>query len=567
MPDGDYRRPPLLWEQKLAQLVSRTSVGVVSGGGTETNTPDPPPGDGGPGIDPEPVTPAPVDFVTPSTPTLTGAVQGIRVRWDGLNSSGNLWPYTTSWVEVHMSTTSATFTPDATTLIGRLDYPGEHFAGGLTAGTTYHFRLRGADAAGNFTDASTAASGQTGLTTSNDYGTGTITSGAVSFNARQIGGITTTVGTTAPTSPVSGDVWLDSSGPGGAITHKRWDGSTWVTQAWGSASLSANSITAVQIAAGAVTAGAILAGEVTAEKISGDAIDGKTITGATVRTSAGTGARVVLDSSGLRAFNASNQERVNISSSTGNLTVTGGTITGATLQTSGGGNQIVIRDDAVAGGVDAIEFKSNNTTVANLYGDSTGLVCTGQLNVLDDIDTNNNVNVGNTLAANSIANLGFSGANRALRVDATGAVFSYGIDGATTGSAANVRVEQTGARQLVRSTSTERVKADIVGIGGSLEGVNPNKISAEGANVDPWDVLNITPAEFRSLAPVDENQRMFGFIAENVATVFPFAAEWDEDGIPSSVSDRPILAALLAVVKDQQQRITDLTARLDALEA
>ena len=206
MPDGDFRRPPQLWEQRLAQLVSMTSVGVVSGGGTDPNTPDLPPGDGGPGIEPEPVTPAPVDFAKPSAPTLTGAVQGIRVAWDGLNANGNLWPYTTSWIEVHMSTSGATFTPSSSTLIGRLDYPGEHYAGGLTAGTTYYFRLRGADAAGNYTEASTAASGQTGLTTENDYGLGTIGAGVVSFNARQIGGITTTVGTTAPASPVTGDI-------------------------------------------------------------------------------------------------------------------------------------------------------------------------------------------------------------------------------------------------------------------------------------------------------------------------------------------------------------------------
>jgi hypothetical protein len=167
----------------------------------------------------------------------------------------------------------------------------------------------------------------------------------------------------------------------------------------------------------------------------------------------------------------------------------------------------------------------------------------------------------------STVELGTSGSNRAFRINSSGEVFSYGIDGTTTASAANIRVEQTGSRQLVRSTSTERVKTEIVAVRGHLEAVTPGKISAEPASVDPWDVLNIAPAEFQSLAPVDQNQRLLGFIAENVAAAFPWAAEWDEDGLPSSVADRPILAALLAVVKDQAATIEDLRARIEALEA
>ncbi len=155
MPDGDFRRPPLLWEQKLAQLVSMTSVGVVSGGGTDPNMPDPTPGDGGPGVDPEPVTPAPVDFIAPSTPTLSGTVQGLRVSWDGLNSSGNAYP-SDVYVEVHFSTSGATFTPTSSTLAGRLLGSAGFFTiMGLAASTTYFVRLVGVDSVGNRTAAST----------------------------------------------------------------------------------------------------------------------------------------------------------------------------------------------------------------------------------------------------------------------------------------------------------------------------------------------------------------------------------------------------------------------------
>ena len=243
MPDGQLRRPPQLWEQRLSRTTSILGVGISSSGdATAIVPPQPPPGAGG-GTEPAPVPPAAGVFKKPSTPTLIGAVQGINVIWDGLNSDGDLWPYDTSFVEVHMSTAGTGFTPGTATLKGRLARPGGLYVGGLTAGTTYHFRLRGADPAGNFTEPSNAASGLTGLTTASDYGTATIGSGAVSFNARQIGGVTNTVGATAPSNPILNDVWLDSS-PGTAIIHKIWNGSTWVTNAGGSASIAAGQITA-----------------------------------------------------------------------------------------------------------------------------------------------------------------------------------------------------------------------------------------------------------------------------------------------------------------------------------
>jgi hypothetical protein len=220
-------------------------VGLSSSGdNTAIVPPEPVPGGGG-GVEPAPVGPPPGAFIKPSTPQLIGQVQGISVLWDGLNVDSELWPYDTSFVEIHMSTVGTGFTPDATTLKGRLARPGAYSVGGLAAGTAYYFRLRGADPAGNFTTPSDAATGFTGLTTASDYGTATIGSGAVSFNARQIGGVTHTVGSTEPSSPLLNDVWLDSS-PGTAIIHKVYNGTSWATNAWGSASIAAGQITALQ---------------------------------------------------------------------------------------------------------------------------------------------------------------------------------------------------------------------------------------------------------------------------------------------------------------------------------
>ena len=146
-----------------------------------------------------------------------------------------------------------------------------------------------------------------------------------------------------------------------------------------------------------------------------------------------------------------------------------------------------------------------------------------------------------------------------------GDVYSNGIDGNTTASgAANVRVGASA--QLLKWTSTSRAKEDLQPLAGTLEGVDPNKVSPEHASVGWLDVLDICPTEFLSMCEADSGARALGFIAEDVAEKFPWAAEWDESGLPSSDQDRPILAALLAVVKDQAATISDLTARIEALE-
>ena len=161
------RRPPQLWEQRLARKTAILGAGISSSGdNTAIVNPTPPPGTDS-GVEPAPVLPPPGAFIAPSTPTLLKQVQGINVLWDGLNSAGDLWPYDTAYVEVHSSTTTG-FTPGTATLKGRLARPGAFFLGGLTAGVTYYVKLRGADPAGNYSAASAQASSTTGSSTSGD---------------------------------------------------------------------------------------------------------------------------------------------------------------------------------------------------------------------------------------------------------------------------------------------------------------------------------------------------------------------------------------------------------------
>jgi hypothetical protein len=525
-----------------------TSVGVVSGGGTDPNMPDPPPGDGGPGVEPEPVLPAPVDFITPSTPTLSGTVQGLRVSWDGLNSAGNRYP-SDVYVEVHYATSGATFTPSSSTLAGTLLGSAGFFTiMGLSAGTTYYVRLVGVDAKGNRTDPSTAASSQTGLTTSSDYGTATIGSGAVSFNARQIGGITTTVGTTQPSSPVAGDIWLDSSG--GAIVHKRWNGSAWVTQAWGSDSLSANCITAVQIAAGAITAGAIAANAITAEKINAGAITADKITSSAITA----------DKIASNAVTAAKIEAGAVTADKISATaIDGKTITGALIRTSSGSTRAVLGDGAAA----SLDYYYFGTLRGFITGYSAGLSIYGNpdVNILANLDVDGGINV-------SAAASDFPG------------VYSNNTTGLDS-------VGITSVGRLRRLSSSQDIKYDITPLAGTLsESVEPSRIT-DVVTVDPYAVLDVAVTEFSVIdryfpplpadaelgtqppppEPVPTEQRVLGFIADDVAEKLPVAVTRDASGKPAGVLDTAMIAALLAVVKEQQTRITDLTARIEALEA
>ena len=537
------RRPPQPWESKLARLTSIIGgAGIKSSGdGTSGVAPVPPPGTGG-GTEPAPVLPPPGAFIKPSTPSLLGQPQGINVIWNGLNSAGDLWPYDTSFVEIHMSTAGTGFTPGTATLKGRLARPGSYSVGGLTAGTTYFFRLRGADPAGNYTEPSDAASSQTGQVIEGDLGTGAVGTAQINFNARTIGGVSNSVQSSAPSNPLQGDVWLDTS-PGTAVIHKVYNGTTWVTNAWGSASIAAGQITALQLAAGAVTAGAITAGTINGWYIKSSTLESGSIVGGTISGGYISGGTI---SGGY---------------------ITGGTVDGSSVRTASSGARIEI-GTAFSAVSQMLVYGSSSqvgSVGVTINGDLGVLANSGKdldlkgdsVNITGVVEAADTVNCNGALDVDGQTTLGASGANAGLRVASTGEVYSYGIEDNTTANAANVRVGTSA--QLLKSTSSVRRKTDLAPIDNDLVGVSPDKISDQAASVDPYDVLTLTPTEFQSLSAADADARAFGFIAEDVAAKFPWACDWDETGQPDSVQDRPIIAALVQVVKD-------LTARIDALE-
>jgi hypothetical protein len=448
---GEMRRPPQLWEQRLARTTAILGAGISSSGdATAIVPPSPAPGSGG-GTEPAPVAPPVGSFSTPSTPTLIGAVTGINVVWNGLNSAGDLWPSDTSFVEVHMSTAGTGFTPDASTLKGRLVRPGGLAVVGLTSGVTYHFRLRGADPAGNFTSSSAAASGSPGL------------------------------------------------------------------------------ITAPDIAAGAITANSITAGTITGWSINAAYLSGGTVSGGFI---------------------------------TGG-TISGGTVTGASITTSAFNPRVALNDGG--GRAAYLDIFSANNAQHSIYGNLGDLIISPSsrlkvgtsVQIEGDLDF---VGAGNgDITATSLSTTG--------GIDVTGSdVFMPGVYGNNTTGIDSVGI--TTGNRLRRISSSQAIKYDIATVTKPLSpSVDPAKV-CDVVTVNPTALLDVAVVEFSVIddgEPTD--RRVLGFIAEDVADKLPIAVSRDANGNPAGVLDTSLLAALLAVVQDQQQMIDDLTARIEALEA
>lgn len=123
-----------------------------------------------------------------------------------------------------------------------------------------------------------AAAGILGTQLANGTITGTQLN--TSVTARSLGGITTTISGTAPGSPVTGDLWINSAS---GFQLNQWTGSAWSALSWNAANvLSAATITGSLIAASTITGGNIAAGTITASNIAAGTITASQIAAGTI---------------------------------------------------------------------------------------------------------------------------------------------------------------------------------------------------------------------------------------------------------------------------------------------
>ena len=142
-------------------------------------------------------------------------------------------------------------------------------------------------------------------------------------------------------------------------------------------------------------------------------------------------------------------------------------------------------------------------------------------------------------------------------------VYSQGIRAHTHSGAANVRVgtSSTGEYygQLMQSTgSSRRWKHDIKPL--------------DDEEIEAHKILDVEVVQFKYnsdyLAEDDQrsDKNIPGFIAEQVAEVYPIAAEINDDGTVDDWNVRYIVPPMLALIQEQQKRIESLESKITELE-
>jgi hypothetical protein len=133
----------------------------------------------------------------------------------------------------------------------------------------------------------------------------------------------------------------------------------------------------------------------------------------------------------------------------------------------------------------------------------------------------------------------------------------YATNPGTSTSAANVRYNPSGDQQFLQITSLSKFKIDQKVI--TLEEVNR--------------LLDLTPKSWYDRAEVEDNadsteglRRVVGLVAEDVEELAPALATYDGDGELNGVAYDRVAALLIPIIRDQQERILDLEARLGRLE-
>ena len=207
--------------------------------------------------------------------------------------------------------------------------------------------------------------------------------------------------------------------------------------------------------------------------------------------------------------------------------------------------------------VNVTNLNASNITSGSLSADRiSGGVIAGVGNITSGgvIYAVGNLSCGGNVGASGS---GFFGGGIDVSGDSTlsGRITSTGTYGATTTSTANLFVASNG--NFARSTSSRRYKADIQSIDYGMKALE----------LEPRTWVDI--AEYRDNGNSTEGlERIPGFIAEELHELgLTELVQYNEDGQPDAVYYDRMLVAVIPVIKNQQQLIEQLTARIEALEA
>lgn len=209
--------------------------------------------------DPVTATASPANPPTPSVPHVDNFVGALLVEWDGRDSLGALAPANVEYCEVHVST-SATFTPDATTLKAKIAEAGKASSTLLTGtelvyDTTYYVKFILVNALGKKSAASAYGQGTYSRLSGLDVVIDQIAADQINFTARDIGGANAYYKTSQPIDGVdgtlaTGDIWYDTDDKYTTYRYNK------TTNTW-TAAPEIGQIVGTKILAGTLTADAV----------------------------------------------------------------------------------------------------------------------------------------------------------------------------------------------------------------------------------------------------------------------------------------------------------------------
>lgn len=312
--------------------------------------------------------------------------------------------------------------------------------------------------------------------------------------------------------------------------------------------------------------------------------------------SASTGARVLMNSLGIVAYNSSNNPTFSLSSSNGAFSTTGAIFTSSTI--SGGslninGNCIIDSSGyltatgatitgtiyasagtfagtvtASAGAIGGFNIGSNYLSTVNSasgyrWNSATGGMVVSTLTASDTITAQTGIVIstggGNlSMGGNNINNFGTASGttvNTSGNISATGTITATGdlyalqAQTATTTANTNCYITTSGQIRRTSTTSSQRYKENITDIQ-NVPGLNPKALLDLPVRAFTYIEGHIPDTDDRYM------QMLPGFIAEEVDAIYPIAVDY-ENG-PETWNPFLIIPGLLALIQDQEQRIQAL---------
>jgi hypothetical protein len=313
------------------------------------------------------------------------------------------------------------------------------------------------------------------------------------------------------------------------------------------------------------------------------------------------GARVVLNSSGLAGFNAGGSPTFSVSASTGAavfsgdvtgsaitggtlniggnaiinssgfltatgatitgvITATSGSFTGSVTSTSGSIGGFIIGPNYLSSGAGGTGFFINSSSGTGSFGN---LFASGTTSLSGSLVLNTGTvtvsaggNAFNNVGSLGCASVNASGNGSFNTLDVTSTTVFNGANNSfpnitTSTAAANLRWgTTTGGRIFEIVPSSERFKENIVGLNDVYE-------------LDSKKLLDLPVRAFSYkndyLSLGDERSEIMvpGFITEEMDAIYPIAVDY-ENGLPHNWNEKYIIPGMLALIQDQEKRIKAL---------